>query len=137
MNSIPNLKSVDNNVKLPFVPAGGVESLKKRNLEFPDSNRNVRTEFNDIFKNEINKLKFSNHAISRVESREVDIDKIDMERLNKAYEIAEAKGSKNPLVMIDDKAFIVNVPNKTIITVLDRNKLESNAITNIDSAIFV
>jgi flagellar operon protein len=60
-----------------------------------------------------------------------------MERLNKAFEIAEAKGSKNPLVMIDDKAFIVNVPNKTIITVLDRNKMESNAITNIDSAIFV
>lgn len=136
MTSIPKLTAIENH-KLPFLPAGGVETLKKRNLEFPDSNRLQRTEFNDIFKSELNKLKFSGHAISRVESREVNLDSLDMERLNKAYDIAESKGAKNPLVMLDEKAFLVNVPNQTIITVLDKNNLKSNAITNIDSVIFV
>lgn len=136
MTSIPKLNAIENH-KLPFLPAGGVETLKKRNLEFPDSSRLQRTEFNEIFRGELNKLKFSGHAISRVESREVNLDNMDMERLNKAYDIAESKGAKNPLVMLDEKAFLVNVPNQTIITVLDKNNLKSNVITNIDSVIFV
>lgn len=136
---MPNfpIQTNNSNVKLPFLPAGGTDTLKKQSLEFPDSQRLQRTEFNQLFKNELNKLKFSGHAISRVESRQLDINPADMERLNSAYQIAENKGVKNPMVILDDKAFIVNVPNKTVITVLDKKNLDQNIITNIDSAIFV
>ncbi len=139
MTNIPKINSnlMDNSSRLPFVPVGGADTLKKQSLEFPDQNRIQRSNFNELFKNELNKLKFSGHAISRVESRELEVTDTDFQRLNKAFQIAESKGSKNPLIMIDDKAFIVNVPNKTIVTVMEKSKLENNAITNIDSAIFV
>lgn len=139
MTNIPKINSslLDNSSRLPFLPIGGADTLKKQSLEFPDQNRIQRSNFNELFKNELNKLKFSGHAISRLESRELEVTESDFQKLNQAYLIAESKGSKNPLVMIDDKAFIVNVPNKTIVTVMEKSKLDNNTITNIDSAIFL
>ena len=41
----------------------------------------------------------------------------------------------HPYFGFGDKAFIVNVPNKTVITAMDKAQLMSNVITNIDSAV--
>jgi len=58
-----------NGVKVPFIPAGGVETLRKEGtgVKVPE----FGTRFEDIFKSEIEKLKFSNHALKRMEEREV------------------------------------------------------------------
>jgi hypothetical protein len=40
------------------------------------------------------------------------------------------------LIMLDEKAFIVNVANKTVITVVSKDNMDSNVITDIDSAVF-
>ena len=59
-----------------------------------------------------------------------------MNRLQEAVNKAEQKGAKDSLVMMNNKAFIVNIPNKTVITALDVEKSEENIFTNIDSVVF-
>jgi len=121
-------------IRVPFLPAGGIQELERQSKYTPDVN--VRTSFDEIFNTELNKIKFSAHAQNRINSRDIQIDDESVERLNSAVEKAEEKGSRESLVIFDDKAFIVNIPSKTIITALDKMQLNSNIITNIDSAVF-
>jgi flagellar operon protein len=80
-------------------------------------------------------LKFSNHAVERMQTRGISFNKGDMERLNDAVSRAASKGSKDTLVLMNDSALIVSVKNKTVVTVMDKNALKENVFTNIDSTI--
>lgn len=122
-----------NGINVPFIPAGGVEQLRSRKTPFTENK--VQSKFSDIFTEELNRLKFSAHANSRIESRNIQISGSDMARLESAFDQAKNKGAKESLIMIDEKAFIVNIANKTVITAMDKGQLLSNVITNIDSAV--
>ena len=37
--------------------------------------------------------------------------------------------------MVDNLAFIVNVPNSTVVTAMDQNQADENIFTNIDGAV--
>ncbi|MBC7741666.1 MAG: hypothetical protein H7061_05700 [Bdellovibrionaceae bacterium] len=80
-------------------------------------------------------LKFSNHAIERMQSRGISYSPQDMTRLGEAVQKAAAKGSKDTLVLMDNSALIVSVKNNTVVTVMDKNALKENVFTNIDSTI--
>lgn len=80
-------------------------------------------------------LKFSNHAIERMQSRGISYSPQDMARLGEAVQKAAAKGSKDTLVLMDNSALIVSVKNNTVVTVMDKNALKENVFTNIDSTI--
>jgi len=81
-------------------------------------------------------LKFSSHALERIQSRGIRMMKEDVQKLNEAVEKASQKGSKEALVLMGDNAFIVSVKNKTVITAVDKNALKDNVFTNIDSTVF-
>ncbi len=80
-------------------------------------------------------LKFSNHAVERMQSRGIRFTPEDMTRLNDAVSRAAAKGSKDSLILMQDSALIVSVKNKTVVTVMDKAALKENVFTNIDSTI--
>jgi flagellar operon protein len=121
-------------VNLPFLPAGGVKELNKApELTKPGK---LGTQFEDIFTEELSKLKFSAHAQTRLSSREISLSNDEMTRLNSAVSKADEKGANESLVLLDDKAFIVSVPNKTVITVVNSSQMDERVITNIDSAVF-
>jgi flagellar operon protein len=80
-------------------------------------------------------LKFSNHAVDRMVSRGIRFSPEDVANLQKAVERADAKGSKNSLILMNDSALIVSVKNKTVVTVMDKTALKENVFTNIDSTI--
>jgi flagellar operon protein len=40
-------------------------------------------------------------------------------------------------LVMDSQAFIVSVPNRTVITALDGGSMKENVFTNIDSAVIV
>ncbi len=82
-------------------------------------------------------LKFSNHAIERLQSRGITLNKEDIAKLNDVIKKAAAKGSKDSLVLMKEAAFIVSVKNNTVVTVMDKNSLKENVFTNIDSTIVV
>jgi flagellar operon protein len=80
-------------------------------------------------------VKFSNHAVERMQSRGISFNQTDLQRLGDAINRASAKGSKDTLVLMNDSALIVSVKNKTVVTVMDKNALKENVFTNIDSTI--
>ncbi len=83
-------------------------------------------------------VEFSKHAIERVFERNIDLENDNtLERLNKAVNLAEKKGSNDALIMIDNNAFIVSVKNNKVITTLSANDLVGNIFTNIDSTVIM
>lgn len=121
-------------ISLPFLPAGGTEALKQTKKPFGEIAA-PKTSFDEVFAEELSKIKFSGHAQSRMISRELDLNENEMLRLENAVEKAEMKGANESLIMLEDKAFIVSIKNKTVITALDRSQMQDNVVTNIDSAV--
>ncbi len=80
-------------------------------------------------------LKFSAHAQSRLQSRQIAMEGAQMNRLEDAVQRAADKGSRDALVLMDDLAMVVSVKNRTVITVVDKESLKQNVFTNIDSAV--
>ena len=82
-------------------------------------------------------LQFSGHAKTRLQSRNLELTPERMERLQDGVDQAAAKGAKSSLVLLDNLALVVSVPNRTVITAMDCQQLKSNVFTNIDSAVIV
>ncbi len=82
-------------------------------------------------------LKFSGHAIKRLQDRNIELNPNLMQKLSGAVDKADAKGVEDTLILTQDAAFIVNVKNRTVVTAMDRNALNENVFTNIDGAIVV
>lgn len=80
-------------------------------------------------------IKFSNHAIERMQSRGISFKADDMTKLNEAVDRAANKGSRDSLILMNDSALIVSVKNRTVVTVMDQAALKENVFTNIDSTI--
>ena len=80
-------------------------------------------------------LKFSKHAAGRLEDRNIRMTERQMERLTEGTVRAQMKGIKESLVMVDSLAFIVNVPNQTVVTAMDQTETNDNIFTNIDGAV--
>lgn len=95
--------------------------------------------FQDILKQKLGteSLKFSKHASVRLEQRGINLTKNQMDRLEDGAKRAEQKGIKDSLVIVDQLAFIVNVPNNTVITAMDSNEASTNVFTNIDGAVIM
>lgn len=119
-------------VNLPFLPIGGINELRKGTNTTAGSKAG---DFDNIFEQELEKVKFSGHAETRMKSRNINISDVEMLRLDEALNKAEAKNARESLVFMDDKAFIVSVPNRTVITMFTKEQMNENVITNIDSAI--
>ncbi len=86
-------------------------------------------------KAETGELKFSKHALSRLSDRNITLDTEQLERLRAGAEKAGEKGIRDSLVMVDRLAFIVNIPNRTVVTAMDSTATEENIFTNINGAV--
>jgi flagellar operon protein len=94
--------------------------------------------FQEILNEQLNrKISFSKHASQRTEERNIQISESDLERLEDACDRAKQKGIRDALIVMEDSAFIVNAPNRVVITVVDKNEMKSNIFTNIDGAVFI
>ena len=91
--------------------------------------------FADILQSKMDGLKFSAHAANRIKSRNIDLSPEVMGKLEKAVSGAANKGSRDSLILMKDLAFIVNIPNRTVITAMDGESIKENVFTNIDSTV--
>ena len=82
-----------------------------------------------------NVIRFSAHAQTRLQSRQIALQPEHIARLQSAVGRAAAKGGKDALVLMDDMALVVSVKNRTVVTVVDKDNLKQNVFTNIDSAV--
>lgn len=120
-----------NGISVPFIPIVGNEEISQRRI-----GKEAVNQFEAIFKEELEKIKFSNHALKRLESRNIQLSENEISKIQDAVEKAEAKGSKDSLVLMDKTAFIVNIPNRTVVTAIEVANSNENVFTNIDSVVF-
>lgn len=80
-------------------------------------------------------LHFSKHALERVQRRGIALDPSTIGRLHEGVGRAAGKGSRDSLVMVDGTAFVVSVPNRTVITAVGSEHMREHIFTNIDSAV--
>ncbi len=86
---------------------------------------------------EENGLKFSKHASFRLNDRGIEMTQNQMDRLVNGTKKAAEKGIKDSLVLVDDMAFIVNIPNQTVVTAMDSNETIENVFTHINGAVIM
>ncbi len=115
---------------------------KKGNVSINNSDASIR--FEDILNQKkiqnipnIEGLKFSKHATSRLEDRNINLTREQFERLENGTKKAEEKGINESLMIMDNMAFIVNVKNNTVVTAMDQESSKENVFTNIDGAVIV
>ena len=102
-----------------------------------DESRNVEgLSFQEILEQK-SSVKFSKHAAGRLLDRNISLTDEQLERLNDGAKKAEQKGIKDSLVIVDELAFIVNVPNNTVVTAMDSTETAENVFTNINGAVIM
>ncbi|WP_026893847.1 TIGR02530 family flagellar biosynthesis protein [Clostridiisalibacter paucivorans] len=82
-------------------------------------------------------VKFSKHAQQRINTRNINLSDQDLGKIENAIDKAQAKGVKEALIVMGNKAFIASVKNKTIITTANTEELKENVFTNIDGAVII
>ncbi len=82
-------------------------------------------------------LRFSKHALGRLSDRKIELSAGQLERLNDGARKAGQKGIRDSLVIVDQLAFIVNVPNRTVVTAMDSTETTDNIFTNINGAVIM
>ena len=131
MKGISNQFSSIEQVTEQFLGAG----IRKKEIQ-PDIS------FEQILKqnlksSENSELKFSKHASMRLMNRNIQLTQSQNERLENGVKAASEKGINESLVLVDSLAFIVNVPNRTVVTAMDQKETTSNIFTNIDGAVIM
>jgi flagellar operon protein len=94
--------------------------------------------FAEVFRSTLGQepgVRFSGHAVQRLERRGIDLDATTLARLREGIDRAAAKGSRDSLVLMDGTAFVVSVANRTVITAVDAGSMRERVFTNIDSAV--
>ncbi len=81
--------------------------------------------------------KISSHAWQRIQQRGISMTEAEHHRLGEAMKTLAAKGARDALLMRADAAFVVNVPNRTVITAIDRQEMQHRVFTQIDSAMLL
>lgn len=74
-----------------------------------------KVDFGSLLQNKLQQnsaLKFSAHALKRLEARELNLNELDLQRLQQGVRQLEAKGAQNSVVLMDDRAFVVSVKTR-------------------------
>ena len=109
---------------------GNAAAAKEAQLSFEEVLRQKQSDH-------ASELKFSKHASMRLEERNISLTMEQNVRLENGVAKDSEKGIRDSLVMIDSLAFIVNVPNKTVVTAMDQTEQQDNIFTNIDGAVIM
>lgn len=99
---------------------------------------NKSNSFQNILDNVVNNKEnftISKHAASRL--NEINFTDEDMKAVEKGFDIAKEKNSKNAVMIYKDTALIASIENRTIITAVNKDRAKDNIFTNIDSVVIL
>jgi flagellar operon protein len=80
-------------------------------------------------------LQFSEHAMKRVEQRQIPMAGEQLDRLSKAMDTLSQRGSRQSLVMLDQYAYVVHPPSHTVVTAVEPDQNKERVFTQIDSVV--
>lgn len=122
-----------------FLSMGQAANLYFQNVkpEKTTESNNETVSFQDVLNEKVKQeVKFSKHAMGRLENRNIELSENQLERLNQGIGQARTKQIQESLVMMDNLAFIVNVKNNTVVTAMEQGE-NGQVFTNIDGAVIV
>lgn len=96
---------------------------------------NGNSTFQKLFQDQF--VKFSHHAEVRLKERGIQLKPEQIEKMNNAIDKAASKGAKDALLILAGNGYIVNVPNRTVVTALDGQAMNDHVFTQIDSAMII
>ena len=124
------VKAINVQQSLGVLSAGRPEDMKGKTA----AARAKTQTFADVLAASERRVNFSRHAVRRLEEREISLSPQELERLGGMVDRMAAKGARQALILMNDTAFVLAVPKRTVITVLDGEHAKDNIFTNIDSA---
>lgn len=140
MQTMQNRELIQNNyfphVTNSYRPAG-TDALTNRDSSKAVNFQEILGQKAEETKAKESGLKFSKHAAGRLEERNIELSETQLERLQEGTVKAGEKGINESLVLMDQFAFIVNIPGNTVITAMDQTETDQNIFTNIDGAVIV
>src|SRR5665811_2080571 len=84
--------------------------------------------FRDVLREQVapasQPLKFSAHAMQRLQSRNITLTSDDVDRMNQMADKAAEKGSKQSLFMMGNTAMVVSIKNRVVITAVDSDSMK-------------
>ena len=119
-----------------FRQVDNTQSNKNTNQSASRSSKT--SSFKDVLNSVVNKeesVTISKHAALRL--NEINFTEDDMKVVEKGFEIAKEKNSKNAVMIYKDTALIASIENKTIITAVNKERAKENIFTNIDSVVIL
>lgn len=113
------------------------------NIENVQSNINAKNvkdtrSFQDILndvKSRNEGFTVSKHAAQRL--KDINFTEDDIREIEKGFQIAKDKNSKNTVMIYKDVALIASVENKTLITAVEKERSKDNIFTNVDSVVIL
>jgi flagellar operon protein len=103
------------------------DQLSQQDLRQPQvTGRNVGEEVN-----------VSTHAMKRLQERNIELDGNEYMKLKEAMSKLKNKGGHDSLVITNKAAYVVDVDKNTVVTAVDKNNMNENVFTKIDSTIFM
>lgn len=79
----------------------------------------------------------STHAVKRLQERNIELDGNEYMKLKEAIGKLRAKGGHDSLVITNKAAYVIDVDKNTVVTAVDKNNMNENVFTKIDSTIFM
>ncbi|NBX69366.1 MAG: hypothetical protein EBR01_10440 [Proteobacteria bacterium] len=135
-----NISELYRNLNPTSIRPDGVDGLRPSQDSFkkqPLNKPGEATEFEQLLRQESKTFSLSQHAETRIKSREIPWDSHLEKRISKGIDQAESKGSREALILADDVAVIANVKSRTVVTAMERSQMKEKIFTNIDSAVLV
>jgi len=132
------MKNISNDYVLNRSRINGVNDTQNQQVNKQSSTKNGKN-FKEVL-DQINKsdqVIFSKHALQRLEKRNINLSKEDLNQISVAVNKAKDKGVKEALIILRDNAFITSVKNNTVITATTGEDLTENVFTNIDGAVII
>ena len=82
-------------------------------------------------------LTLSAHAADRLRQHGIEMPEAVRQRIAEALDVLAQKGARDAVLVAPEAAFVVNVPNRTVVTALAPSEMRDRAITQIDSALLL
>ncbi len=82
-------------------------------------------------------VNFSKHAVKRAVENHIELSDESLNRLNEGVKMASEKNLEEPLILVGNTAFLVNIPNNTVITAVNSGDMKGNVFTNIDGTVII
>lgn len=88
---------------------------------------------NSLARPSTQEIRISAHAQRRMNERNIEMSSELKSALNDAIDSLNKKGARDSLVVTDKGAFLVNVPNRTLVTAMGKDEMRDGIVTQIDS----